>query len=87
MTCLMKGGEGCQKAEKGITVPAHQVTNFHIFCLNLYTAVMFIYTFCFAEHNLINWTGILATVESNCCEHFQTAVGIPAFLMHHLLCH
>ena len=29
------GGEGCQKAEKRITVPAHQVTHFHIFCLNL----------------------------------------------------
>ena len=35
MACLMKGGGGCQKAEKRINVPAHQVTHFHIFCLKL----------------------------------------------------
>ena len=34
-----------------------------------YTAVLFIYTFCFAEHNLINWTGSLATVDSHYCNH------------------
>ena len=60
------GGGDCQKAEKQITVPAHQVTHFHIFCLN--TAVLFIYTFCF-EHNPINWTGSLATGDSHCCNH------------------
>ena len=82
MACLIKwgGGGGCQKSEKRITVPAHQVTNFHIFCLKPvavdYTAVLFIYTFCFAEHILINWTCILATVNSHCCEHtkFPNAV-------------
>ena len=34
-----------------------------------YTAVLFIYTFCFAEHNLINWTGSLTTFDSYCCNH------------------
>ena len=32
-----------------------------------YTAFLFIYTFYLAEHNLINRTGILATVVSHCC--------------------
>ena len=34
-----------------------------------YNIVLFIYTFGFAEHNLINWTGSLATVDSHCCSH------------------
>ena len=32
-----------------------------------YTAFLFIYTFYLAEHNLINRTGIWATVVSHCC--------------------
>ena len=30
---------------------------------------LFKYIYCFAEHNLINWTGSLATVDSHCCSH------------------
>ena len=67
---LDEGGEGCQKSEKQIAMPAHQVTNHHILSKPVaveYTAFLFIYTFYLAEHNQINRTGILATVVSHCC--------------------
>ena len=84
---LDEGGEGCQKAEKQIAMPAHQVTNYHQFCLNPvavdYTAFLFIYTFYLAEHNLINRTGILATVVSHCCviQDILKCIQIPSKLL------
>ena len=72
MACLMKGGKAVKKLKNE---SLYQLIKSLIFTLLSkpvavdYTAVLFIYTFCFAEHNLINWTGSLATVDSHCFYH------------------
>ena len=65
MACLMKGA--VKKLKQN-----HCASSSNILSKTVavdYTAVLFIYTFCFAEHNLINWTGTLSTVDSHSCNH------------------
>ena len=70
---LDEGGEGCEKAEKTnhcASLSSHSFSHLLSKAVAVdYTAVLFIYTFCFVEHNLINWTGSLATVDSHCFYH------------------
>ena len=76
MACLIKG-EGLEAIKKLENKSLCQLIKSLIFTFLSkpvavdYTAVLFIYTFCFAEHTHINWTGSLATVYSHCCNHIK----------------
>ena len=64
------GGKAVKKLKNKLRCQLIQsliITNFSIPVAVDYTAFLFIYTFYLAEHNLINRTGILATVVSHCC--------------------